>query len=128
MRIASVARLALTFQLPAIRVSSRYFCSPHDLFSESRYVCRLPVVLLIIANLTLFNHYSMPMKLPKAPCNPLTSFGLTLQSSLSSYLSAVDGELVKEDETKEVFYSKVRDANIETFSAHNLDFMMSFCW
>jgi hypothetical protein len=48
------------------------------------------------------------MNIPSVPKNPLSQFGLNLQSIITSCMEHVDQDLSKDDETKEDFYKNVQ--------------------
>lgn len=50
----------------------------------------------------------MSNQLPKPPSNPLGEFGTSLQASLGTIMNEIDTGFVKEDESREEFYSTVR--------------------
>mmetsp|Transcript_120330 Transcript_120330/g.236483 ORF Transcript_120330/g.236483 Transcript_120330/m.236483 type:complete len:519 (+) Transcript_120330:8-1564(+) len=89
MRLASTLRIA--FSLP---FSTR-------LYQSSRYFCT-----------SLFSSSDMSSYLPKPPSNPLSDFGVALQTTLNTHMQGIDAELSNEDDSKDDFFKNVRKFHI----------------
>ena len=49
----------------------------------------------------------MSSYLPKPPSNPLSDFGVALQTTLHTHMQGIDAELSNEDDSKDDFFKNV---------------------